>query len=292
MTAVRRAAVIGHPVAHSRSPALFARFAAAAGIALAYEAVDVAPEQLEATLARWRTEPEFVGCNVTLPHKERALALADRVEPAARACGAANVLTRSGATLVADNTDVAGVEAALAQYGVELRGARVAIIGAGGAARAVAEAARRGGAAAIVIAARDAARAETLAAQFGAIACTLDSVPIADLYVNATPVGMHGQPQHSLLPADAPRGAAAFDLVYTPEETPFLVNARACGLRTVPGTAMFLAQAAATFERWFGVAPQVATAALRQAQDDNDGGRGDNGDTRANIAVMTGMDDE
>ena len=92
----------------------------------------------------------------------------------ARACGAANVLTRDGGALVAGNTDVAGVEAALAQYGVELRGARVAILGAGGAARAVAEAARRGGAAAIVIAARDRARAATLAEDFGASACGLE----------------------------------------------------------------------------------------------------------------------
>ena len=152
MSVPRFAAVIGHPVAHSRSPALFARFAAAGGIALVYEAIDVAPEELAATLARWRATPEFVGCNVTLPHKERALELADRVESAARACGAANVLTRAGATLVADNTDVAGVEAALAQHGVALRGARVAVLGAGGAARAVAEAARRSGAARITIA--------------------------------------------------------------------------------------------------------------------------------------------
>ncbi len=256
---MRRAAVIGHPVAHSRSPALFARFAAASGIALAYDAVDVLPEELEATLARWRATPEFVGCNVTLPHKERALALADRAEPAARACGAANVLTRAGDVLVADNTDVAAVEAALAQHGVALHGARVAILGAGGAARAVAEAARRSGAASITVAARNVARAAAVAADFGALACALDGVPLADVYVNATPVGMQGQPQHSLLPHDAPRGAAAFDLVYVPEETPFLIDARARGLRTVPGTAMFLAQAAATFEKWFGFAPKEST---------------------------------
>ena len=256
MSAVRRAAVIGHPVAHSRSPALFARFAAASGIALAYEAIDVHPDELAATLARWRTLPEFVGCNVTLPHKETALALADRVEPAARACGAANVLTHDGDVLVADNTDVAGVESALAQHGIALRAARVAILGAGGAARAVAEAARRNGAARIVVAARDLGRAAAVAADFGAFACALDDVPHADLYVNATPVGMEGQPQHSVLPPDAPRGAAAFDLVYVPENTPFLIDARARGLRTVTGTAMFVAQAAATFERWFGFAPQ------------------------------------
>ena len=275
MSDVRRAAVIGHPVAHSRSPALFARFAAASGIALAYEAIDVHPDELAATLARWRTLPEFVGCNVTLPHKEHALALADRAEPAARACGAANVLTRDGDALVADNTDVAGVEAALAQHGVALRGARVAILGAGGAARAVAEAARRSGAARITIAARNVDRAAAVAAEFGAFACALHDVPQADVYVNATPVGMQGQPQHSMLPSDAPRDAVAFDLVYVPEDTPFLIEARARGMRTVTGTAMFVAQAAATFERWFGVWPTLSAAdtdelwrTLRQAQGD------------------------
>ena len=261
MSVSRFAAVIGHPVAHSRSPALFARFAAAGGIALRYEAVDVAPAELAATLARWCAMPEFVGCNVTLPHKERALELADRIESAAHACGAANVLTRVGGTLVADNTDVAGVEAALAQHGVALRGARVAVLGAGGAARAVAEAARRSGAARITIAARDPARAGAVAAHFGAAASTLDDVPAADLYVNATPVGMEGQLQRSLLPRDAPAAAAAFDLVYIPEDTPFLIEARARGMRTVPGTAMFVAQAAATFERWFGFAPRLETIA-------------------------------
>ncbi|HEV3087588.1 MAG TPA: shikimate dehydrogenase [Candidatus Elarobacter sp.] len=257
MRTQRRAAVIGHPVAHSRSPALFARFAAASRIALAYEAVDIAPEELAATLARWRADESFVGCNVTLPHKERALALADRVEPAARACGAANVLTREGDTLVAGNTDVAGVEAALSRHGVALHGARVAILGAGGAARAVAEAARRSGALQIVVAARDVSRARAVAADFGATACSLDAVPVSDVYVNATPVGMQGQEHRSLLPSDAPGGAAAFDLVYVPEETAFLIDARARGLRAVTGTAMFLEQAAATFERWFGFAPPI-----------------------------------
>jgi shikimate dehydrogenase len=256
---VKRAAVIGHPVAHSRSPALFARFAAASGVALAYEAVDVLPENLAALLASWKAQDDFVGCNVTLPHKERALALADRAEDSARACGAANVLTRAGRALIAANTDVEGVEAALAQHGVALHGARVVVLGNGGAARAVAEAARRSGAARIVVAGRDRTRAEAVAADFGADGFALgDELPEADVYVNATPVGMVGQDQRSLLPANAPRGAAAFDLVYTPEETPFLIDARARGLRTVPGTAMFHAQAVATFERWFGFAPEKA----------------------------------
>jgi shikimate dehydrogenase len=251
-----RAAVIGHPIAHSRSPALFARFAAASGISLAYEAVDVLPEALAATLDAWRSDAIFLGCNVTLPHKERALALAGRADSTALACGAANVLTRVDGMLVAANTDVDGVEAALAQAGVALAGARVAILGTGGAARAVAEAARRSGAAAIVFAGRDAGRAAALAQAFGGRAVALDAVPPADLYVNATSLGMAGEPQRSLLPHDAAPPAAAFDVVYVPEETPFILEARARGLRTVTGTAMFLAQAAATFERWFGFAPK------------------------------------
>ncbi|HEX3467682.1 MAG TPA: shikimate dehydrogenase [Candidatus Elarobacter sp.] len=266
MNARRRAAVIGHPVAHSRSPALFAQFAAATGIALAYDAIDVAPADLEATLRRWRADAAFVGCNVTLPHKERALQLADAVEPAARACGAANVLTHeSDGTLSAGNTDVAGIESALVRNGVALRGARVAILGAGGAARAVAEAARRNGAARIVVAARDPGRAAVLAREFDGEPAGLDAVPVADLYVNATPVGMEGQEQRSLLPPGAAAGAAAFDLVYTPEQTPFVLDARARGLRTITGTAMFTAQAAATFERWFGVVPPVDALAASKA---------------------------
>ena len=257
---MKYAAVIGHPVAHSRSPALFARFAAASGVALDYTAVDVRPEDLEALLRGWRRDYTFVGCNVTLPHKQRALALADQVEAAARACGAANVLTRTGETLVADNTDVEGVEAALAAHGVALHGARVLILGCGGAARAVAEAARRSDAARIVVAGRDRTRAAAVAADFGAEGCGWDDdLPLADVYVNATPVGMSGQQQHSVLPRNAPQAAAAFDLVYVPDETPFLIDARARGLRTVPGAAMFHAQAVATFARWFGFAPKEAT---------------------------------
>jgi shikimate dehydrogenase len=257
----RRAAVIGHPVAHSRSPELFASFPRIRG-AFTYEAIDVLPEELAATLARWREQPDFIGCNVTLPHKERVLALADRVEPPADACGAANVLTREDGLLVAGNTDVAGVAGALLLNGVELEGARVAILGAGGAARAVAVAVRLNGAARITVAARDPKRAEAFAAAFGTFACGFDDVPVADVYVNATPVGMVGQPQHSLLPGNAPRGATAFDLVYVPEQTPFLIDARARGLRTVSGKAMFLIQAGATYQRWFGATPTFPTSKI------------------------------
>ena len=255
-----RAAVIGHPIAHSRSPELFARFAAATGVPVRYEAVDVPPAALANTLAIWRNDDDFVGCNVTLPHKERALALADRADATATQCGAANVLTRDDRALVASNTDVEGIEDALRAYGVTLRDARVAILGTGGAARAAAAAAARGSAARIAIAGRDRARTATIAKAFGATACTLGTVPVSDIYVQTTPLGMTGQEQTSLLPLDAPAGAVAFDVVYTPPVTPFLRDATDRGMLAVGGEAMFLAQAAATFARWFGVRAPGAVA--------------------------------
>ncbi|MBV9440574.1 MAG: shikimate dehydrogenase [Candidatus Eremiobacteraeota bacterium] len=256
----RHAAVIGHPIAHSRSPELFARFAASAGIALTYRAVDIPPEALATTLDSWRNDAAFVGCNVTIPHKERALALADEADEVARGSGAANVLTHDGRSLVASNTDVEAIESALRESGFDLHGARVAILGSGGAARAVAYAARRSGAKSIAIAARNVERARALAAAFDAHACALDAIPAADLYVNATPVGMTGREQGSLLPSNAAAGAFAFDLVYTPIDTPFLHDARARGLHAMDGWRMFVAQAAATFRRWFGVVPEVVEA--------------------------------
>ena len=257
---MKRAAVIGHPIAHSRSPELFARFARATGIALEYRAVDVTPEALAAALDAWRNDAEFVGCNVTLPHKERALALADRVEPTASQCGAANVLTRDGGALVAANTDVEGIEGALRAHGITLNGKHVAILGTGGAARAAAAAAHRSGASSIAIAGRNPERAARLAADFGGRACGLDAVPRANVYVQTTPLGMTGQEQISLLPADAPAGAVAFDVVYTPANTPFLTEARARGMLAIGGETMFVEQAAATFARWFGVRPATAGA--------------------------------
>ena len=216
VSAPRRAAVIGHPVAHSRSPALFARFAAASGVALAYERSTCARGARRDARAL-ALVPEFVGCNVTLPHKERALALADRVEPAARACGAANVLTRAGDALVADNTDVAGVEAR--SRSTASRCAARASRYSARAARRARSPKRRGAAA------RRASRsphgtspARPRSPRISARSrARCDDVPHADLYVNATPVGMEGQPQYSVLPPDAPHDATAFDLVFVPE---------------------------------------------------------------------------
>lgn len=257
---MKRAYVLGDPVAHSRSPELFARFAAAAGVALTYERRHVLPADLAAVLDELRADPDVVGANVTLPHKERALALADDATDVARTAGAANVLTRNGGRLLADSTDVTGIEVALAAAGVTVRGARVVLLGCGGVARAAAVAMRRLGAGELTVAGRNPDRVAAFASAFAATPCTLYAIPSADLYIQATPLGMSGAAQHSLLPRAAQVGQAVLETVYTPAETPFVREARERRLQVVLGEALFVAQAAATFERWFGVRPETVPA--------------------------------
>ena len=266
----RYAAVIGHPIAHSLSPALFAEFARAASVDLDYRAIDVAPDALAATLSGWRSDSAFVGCNVTMPHKERIIALLDRCTDAARACAAVNVVRRDAGDFVGDNTDVAGITATLDAFDFSPHKCDAVIFGAGGGARAVLAVLGDRGAANVSIVGRTVARAAELAAaagarwpqtRFAAFDLNLNEAPPAGLYVNATPLGQSGQPWRKLLPANAPRGALAFDLVYRPSQTPFLDEAGARGLRTVGGFTMLVEQALATFERWLGFRPQLDAAA-------------------------------
>ena len=263
--AERFAAVIGHPIAHSLSPALFAEFTRAAGVDLEYRAVDVPPDALAATLAGWRTDPAFVGCNVTMPHKQEIIALLERCTDAALACSAVNVVRRKGSELVGDNTDVAGIGATFEAAGFSARGRRAVLFGAGGGARAIIAVLAARGATHVAIGTRTLERAAALAADassrwnattFKAFDLAV-AAPEADLYVNATPLGQAGQPWRPLLPAAAPAGALAFDLVYRPANTPFLTEASERGLQTVGGFTMLLEQALATFEAWFGVRPSL-----------------------------------
>ncbi len=277
-----RLAVIGHPVAHSLSPALFAAIADATGRAIAYDRIDVAPEALGERLHEAAALRAYRGWNVTLPHKERIVALLDAIDPTARAVGAVNVVTFApDGTTSGANTDVAGVDLVVSRHGMDLRGAGVAIVGTGGAARAVAAAAARRLPDRITFVSRDAERAATLAAEcahhFPAVAFA-GTVRLADaasygLFVNATPLGMLGYAQGSALPAAAPPGAWAFDCVYRPERTAFLEAAAARGLRIATGIDMLVGQALAAYELWFGEAvcapqdPLYATlaAAVRKA---------------------------
>lgn len=267
--AERVAAVIGHPIAHSLSPTLFAEFSRAAGVDLDYRAVDVSPEALESTLGRWRTDARFVGCNVTMPHKQRIIPLLDRCSEAARACAAVNVVRRDGARLVGENTDVVGITATFRALGFEPSGKTAVVFGAGGGAQAVVTVLAQSSASEIAVVARNrerahafAERAEQLWPQTRFTAIELGrTLPAAAIYVNATPLGQSAQPYRNLLPDQTPPGAVAFDLVYRPAQTPFLEEARARGLRTIGGFTMLLEQALATFEAWFAFRPQLDDAA-------------------------------
>lgn len=273
--AERIAAVIGHPISHSLSPALFAEFARAGGIDLEYRAVDVHPDALDATIAGWREDPRFVGCNVTMPHKERIIPLLDRCSDAAKACSAVNVVRRDGSRFVGENTDVAGIAATLGARGFSAQGASAVLFGAGGGAHAVIEVLGEQSAAEVWIVARTPARARHLSQNattrwpqtaFTVLSLGEEMPPPAELYVNATPLGQTGQPWRAMLPSNAPAGALAFDLVYRPANTPFLAEASARGLRTIGGFTMLLEQALATYEAWFATRPPLDEAARKRLE--------------------------
>lgn len=262
------AAVIGDPVAHSRSPRLHGHWLARYGLPGQYVALRVRSDDLGATLALL-PRLGFVGCNVTLPHKESVLALAGAVTPLARRIGSANTLTfRADGTFEADNTDAHGFTWNILDAIPDWRPRRVALVGAGGASRAVIVALQDRGASDIRITNRSPERAEALAEEFG-----LTAVPWGeraamlegcDTLVNATSQGMSGQAALDLPLGALPLDALVTDLVYTPLETPLLRAARARGHRVVDGLGMLLHQAAPGFERWFGRRAEV-DAELRAA---------------------------
>lgn len=261
------AAVIGNPVEHSRSPRLHGHWLARYGIAGHYVPLRVEPGDLAATLALL-PRLGFVGCNVTIPHKEEVLALAATVTPLARRIGAANSLTFGDGGFEADNTDAIGFARNLSEAMPGWAPRRAAILGAGGASRAVIVALQDAGAAEIRLTNRTPERARALAAEFGltAVAWSERSAMLdgCDTLVNATSQGMTGQPALDLSLDALPRTALVTDLIYTPLETPLLAAARARGHPVVDGLGMLLHQAAPGFARWFGRAPEV-DADLRRA---------------------------
>lgn len=261
-TRIPLAAVLGCPIAHSRSPRLHGSWLARYGIAGHYVPLHVEPANLKSVL---RSLPlmGFVGANVTIPHKESALALADRVTPTAQRIGAANTLSFTPDAIEADNTDAYGfAQNILATY-PNWAPRTVALIGAGGASRAVIAALLDHGATEIRLANRTIARAEELASDFGAaiqpVAWEEKSAMLAgcDTLVNASSLGMHGQDALDLSLTDLPKTAIVNDLVYTPLETALLGSAKQRGNPVVDGLGMLLHQAAPGFERWFGHTPQV-----------------------------------
>ena len=263
------AAVIGYPAAHSRSPRLHGHWLARYAIAGHYVPLQIAPEDLEAALALL-PRLGFRGANVTLPHKEAALALATNATPEARRIGAANTLVFTKAGIAADNTDAYGFACNILDHRPDWRPRTAAVIGAGGAARAVLAALLDRGATEVRLSNRTADRTARLAAEFGAAVHPVDwqarSEMLAgcDTLVNATALGMDGKPPLALSLDALPADAIVNDLVYTPLETDLLAAARARGNTAIDGLGMLLHQAVPGFERWFRMRPSV-DAALRQA---------------------------
>ena len=266
------AGVIGAPVAHSLSPKLHGHWLKAHGIRGHYIPLHVDAEDLEKVL---RTLPLMgvVGANVTIPHKEHVLSLADVVTDRAALIGAANTLIfRDGGAIVADNTDGYGFIENLRQGAPDWRpdDGAAAVIGAGGAARAVISALIEVGCPEIRLSNRTKTRSEALRQEFGTKVDVVDWVKAGNMLegaavvVNTTSLGMAGKPEMRLpLDVISPTTVVT-DLVYTPLETRLLAYARSIGCTTVDGLGMLLHQAVPGFERWFGVRP-VVDAELRKA---------------------------
>lgn len=260
----RRAAIIGHPVAHSRSPLIHGYWLKQHGIDGDYGRLDVAPEAIEAFLSDFAASG-LVGANVTVPHKEAAFRAARERDPVAQALGAVNTLWLENGTLHGANTDVHGFLANLDAAEPEWARAlgEAVVLGAGGAARAVVYGLLSRGVDRVVVANRTLARAEALRQQFGARVLPLDWRDLAGrlngcrLLVNTTSLGMKGQPPLDVDLSALSPDALVSDIVYVPLETPLLKAAKARGLKTVDGLGMLLHQAVPGFERWFGVRPEV-----------------------------------
>ena len=252
-----RLVLLGHPVAHSLSPALQNAALRRAGIPMTYEAMDVTPARL-AKVAGLLQDGGAAG-NVTVPHKEAFAALCSRRSPVAERVGAVNTFWTEQGDLVGDNTDVGGLDAAVHRhFGHRDERGVVVVLGAGGAAAAVLAAAERWSSTQVRIVARTRKRAEALAARFGRLAAVYDHAPDAMagawLVVNATPVGLDDR-AFPLDPALIPAGTDVLDLTYRRGETPWVHACRARGLRGADGLAMLVEQGALAFERWFGVIP-------------------------------------
>ncbi len=257
--AARVAGVIGWPVAQSRSPRLHNHWLRRHGIDGAYVPLPVAPGALAAAVAGLRAAG-FRGVNVTLPHKEAAFTVCDRLDASASRAGAVNTLVFGPDGITGSNTDGSGFLANLRAHGVEPGGPAL-LLGAGGAARAVAAALLDSGAA-VSVANRSRERAERLAGALPGLR-VLDwaarEAALADqaLLVNTTSLGMTGHGSLALDLARAGPELAVADIVYAPLETELLARARAHGLRAVEGLGMLLHQARPGFAAWFGVEPEV-----------------------------------
>ncbi len=259
----RLAGVIGWPVAHSRSPRLHGHWIERYGLDAAYLPLPVEPTHFTEAV-RGLMYAGFAGANVTIPHKEAAFAVCDTVDDSARRAGAVNTLVFADGKITGSNTDGWGFVANLRAHAVDPKAGPALLLGAGGAARAIAAALLAEGVA-VSVANRTPERAEALARDLPGLktlAWEQRDAALRDhaLVVQTTSLGMAGHGTLALDLARAPAGMAVADIVYVPLETPLLTAARAHGLRVVPGLGMLLHQARPGFRAWFGVDPTVDDA--------------------------------
>ena len=259
------AGVIGHPIAHSRSPALHGFWLKRYGIKGHYIPMDVMPQDFRQAL-EILPKLGFVGVNVTIPHKEAAFGVCDVVDATARRAGAVNTLVFRDGLIEGSNTDGFGfLENVRDQApGWQPATGPAVLLGAGGAARAIAAALLDAGCPRVILVNRSRDRAMALARDLGGPVEVADAAPLANasLLVNTTSLGMLGHPPLTIDLSPLAATAVVADIVYVPLETPLLAAARARGLRAVEGLGMLLHQARTGFEAWFGTAPRV-DAALR-----------------------------
>lgn len=268
----RFAEVIGDPIAQSKSPAIHGYWLEQLGLDAEYRRCLVHTEGLADYLASRAGDPDWLGCNVTMPHKQAVMPLLHRLDPLAERVGAVNTVVReAGGTLAGYNTDVAGFLEPLQDELAKQHYFRMArIIGTGGAARAVMVGLLEHGVT-LVVSGRSTAKAQGLLDELGAgeghHVAPLDHFAGAtdfafddrggclDLVVNASPLGMTGQPPLALDFSHVPPGSIVYDIVTAPLDTPLLEQARTKGLHTIDGLSMLIGQAAVAFEKFFGAAP-------------------------------------
>jgi len=279
----KRAGLIGHPLGHSISPAIFAAAFAAGRIDATYEPWDTEPDVLAARIEALRGDG-FLGASVTIPFKQAVVPLLDATEAAATTAGAVNTIVHEAGNLVGHNTDVAGFARALKEdAGFDARGKRCVLLGSGGAARAVGLALVEAGASVVYVVGRQPRKIEalvltlkpltqpgtTISWAYWGDGSFLRSVAEADLVVNCTPVGTAGSPAAGDSPIEATliaAGSTVFDLVYNPTPTPLVAAAQARGAKAVSGLGMLIYQAAEQFKLWTGKNADVAVM-LKAAKD-------------------------